>query len=93
MLLTFCIINEVHLCFCRNCIIDFVNLVINFIIQAKHPSALDSFDEMMSFAEGKTIAVFLDYDGTLSKIVTDPDKALMSQKVYIFIIINTKMFF
>lgn len=68
-------------------------LLINLNIQAKHPSALDRFDEMMGFAEGKNIAVFLDYDGTLSKIVADPDKAFMSQKVNNFIIINSKMFF
>ncbi|KAF3439876.1 hypothetical protein FNV43_RR18154 [Rhamnella rubrinervis] len=48
---------------------------------AKHPSALDSFDEMMGFAQGKNIAVFLDYDGTLSKIVADPDKAFLSEKM------------
>ncbi|CAJ1950394.1 unnamed protein product [Sphenostylis stenocarpa] len=44
----------------------------------KHPSALDNFDEVMSIAEGKEIVVFLDYDGTLSPIVDDPDKAYMS---------------
>ncbi|KAG5100820.1 hypothetical protein JHK82_045872 [Glycine max] len=32
----------------------------------------------MSIAEGKQIVVFLDYDGTLSPIVDDPDKAYMS---------------
>ncbi|KAG4950924.1 hypothetical protein JHK85_044791 [Glycine max] len=32
----------------------------------------------MTIAEGKQIVVFLDYDGTLSPIVDDPDKAYMS---------------
>ncbi|KAJ1429499.1 Trehalose-phosphatase [Sesbania bispinosa] len=44
----------------------------------KHPSALDNFEEMMSIAKGKNIVVFLDYDGTLSPIVDDPDQAYMS---------------
>lgn len=42
---------------------------------------MDNFDEMMKLAEGKNVVVFLDYDGTLSKIVTDPDKATMTQNV------------
>ncbi|KAH9732307.1 putative trehalose-phosphate phosphatase D [Citrus sinensis] len=45
---------------------------------AKHPSALDTFDRMIAAAKGKKIVVFLDYDGTLSPIVEDPDKAFMS---------------
>ncbi|CAM6092878.1 unnamed protein product [Calypogeia fissa] len=45
---------------------------------ANHPSALDTFDELMRAAAGKQIAVFLDYDGTLSPIVEDPDRAYMS---------------
>ncbi|XP_019178013.1 PREDICTED: probable trehalose-phosphate phosphatase 1 isoform X2 [Ipomoea nil] len=44
----------------------------------KHPSALSSFNGIMSAAKGKQIVVFLDYDGTLSPIVSDPDKAFMS---------------
>ncbi|XP_027337370.1 probable trehalose-phosphate phosphatase 2 [Abrus precatorius] len=46
-----------------------------------HPSALDNFDEVMSIAKGKKIVVFLDYDGTLSPIVNDPDKAYMSDSM------------
>lgn len=42
---------------------------------------MDNFDEMMKLAEGKKVVVFLDYDGTLSKIVKDPDKATMTQNV------------
>lgn len=47
----------------------------------EHPSALGSFDRMMKAAKGKKIAVFLDYDGTLSPIVDDPDRAFMSDEV------------
>lgn len=42
------------------------------------PSALSNFDKMMSAAKGKKIVMFLDYDGTLSQIVDDPEKAFMS---------------
>lgn len=45
---------------------------------AKCPSALTSFKQIVASAQGKKIAVFLDYDGTLSPIVDDPDKAVMS---------------
>ncbi|XP_057798640.1 probable trehalose-phosphate phosphatase 7 isoform X2 [Salvia miltiorrhiza] len=45
----------------------------------EHPSALTSFQAMTSaMAQGKQIVVFLDYDGTLSPIVSDPDRAFMS---------------
>ncbi|KAJ8767634.1 hypothetical protein K2173_018192 [Erythroxylum novogranatense] len=44
----------------------------------KYPSALNSFEQITNFARNKKIAVFLDYDGTLSPIVDDPDLALMS---------------
>ncbi|XP_017239694.2 probable trehalose-phosphate phosphatase H [Daucus carota subsp. sativus] len=44
----------------------------------EHPSALSSFREIMNAARGKSIVVFLDYDGTLSPIVSDPDRAFMS---------------
>ncbi|KAG5229612.1 trehalose-phosphate phosphatase [Salix suchowensis] len=46
-----------------------------------HPSALTSFDQMMKDAKGKKIAVFLDYDGTLSPIVDNPDRAFMSDEM------------
>lgn len=45
---------------------------------AKCPSALASFKQIVGSAQGKKIAVFLDYDGTLSPIVDDPEKAVMS---------------
>ncbi|GAB2226064.1 hypothetical protein Drorol1_Dr00021850 [Drosera rotundifolia] len=43
-----------------------------------HPSALEMFQEIMGAMKGKQIAMFLDYDGTLSPIVDDPDRAFMS---------------
>ncbi|KAK4489654.1 hypothetical protein RD792_005466 [Penstemon davidsonii] len=51
----------------------------------EHPSALTSFHSMMKVTEGKQIIVFLDYDGTLSPIVDDPDLAFMSDPVYEFV--------
>jgi trehalose-6-phosphatase len=50
-------------------------------LQAKCPSALASFDQIIANAQGKKIALFLDYDGTLSPIVSDPEKAFMSPEV------------
>ncbi|KAE8650071.1 probable trehalose-phosphate phosphatase F [Cucumis sativus] len=44
----------------------------------KYPSALNSLEQITSYAKNKKIAVFLDYDGTLSPIVDDPDCAVMS---------------
>ncbi|XP_028755127.1 probable trehalose-phosphate phosphatase J [Neltuma alba] len=43
-----------------------------------HPSALDMFEQIIDASRGKQIVVFLDYDGTLSPIVDDPDRAFMS---------------
>ncbi|KAF8729896.1 hypothetical protein HU200_017358 [Digitaria exilis] len=44
----------------------------------KHPSALGKFEQIASASKGKKIVMFLDYDGTLSPIVSDPDAAYMS---------------
>lgn len=49
--------------------------------QLHHPSALDMFDQIIEASKGKQIVMFLDYDGTLSPIVEDPDKAFMSEAV------------
>lgn len=51
--------------------------------QIKYPSALASFDQIVPHAKGKRIALFLDYDGTLSPIVDNPDGAFMSDAVRI----------
>ncbi|KAG7550143.1 Trehalose-phosphatase [Arabidopsis thaliana x Arabidopsis arenosa] len=47
----------------------------------QHPSALEVFEQIMEASRGKQIVMFLDYDGTLSPIVDDPDKAFMSSKM------------
>ncbi|XP_073158361.1 probable trehalose-phosphate phosphatase J [Henckelia pumila] len=45
----------------------------------KHPSALDMFQQITKASKGKQIVMFLDYDGTLSPIVNDPEQAFMSE--------------
>ena len=50
-------------------------------MQRRHPSALGSFEQIAAAAEGKQVVVFMDYDGTLSPIVADPDTAFMSDEV------------
>ncbi|GKV17593.1 hypothetical protein SLEP1_g28073 [Rubroshorea leprosula] len=47
----------------------------------KYPSALLSFEQITNYAKGKRIALFLDYDGTLSPIVENPDCAFMSNEM------------
>jgi len=42
---------------------------------------LASFESLLAAAKGKQIVMFLDYDGTLSPIVEDPDRAVMSEEV------------
>ncbi|CAA2960072.1 trehalose-phosphate phosphatase A-like [Olea europaea subsp. europaea] len=49
----------------------------------KYPSALASFGKIANDAKAKRIALFLDYDGTLSHIVDNPDHAFMSNAVRI----------
>lgn len=47
----------------------------------KYPSALTSFEQITAHAKGKRIALFLDYDGTLSPIVDNPENAIMTDEV------------
>lgn len=47
----------------------------------EHPSALRKFEEIAEVSKGKKIVMFLDYDGTLSPIVDDPDRAFMSDSM------------
>ncbi|OVA01212.1 Trehalose-phosphatase [Macleaya cordata] len=46
-----------------------------------HPSALSMFEQIIDASKGKQIVMFLDYDGTLSPIVEDPDRAFMSDSM------------
>lgn len=45
------------------------------------PNALENFDELKSLIKGKQIAIFLDYDGTLTPIVSHPDLAVMNDEM------------
>ncbi|KAM0003832.1 putative trehalose-phosphatase [Helianthus debilis subsp. tardiflorus] len=47
-------------------------------LRLKYPSALTSIEQIVNNVKGKRIALFLDYDGTLSPIVDNPDHAFMS---------------
>ncbi|MBA0823966.1 hypothetical protein Goarm_020658 [Gossypium armourianum] len=46
-----------------------------------HPSALSMLEQIVGASKGKQIVMFLDYDGTLSPIVEDPDQAFMSTEM------------
>ncbi|KAL9245734.1 hypothetical protein vseg_019351 [Gypsophila vaccaria] len=48
---------------------------------SKQASALDMFEQIIKASKGKQIVMFLDYDGTLSPIVDDPDRAFMSDSM------------
>uniref|UniRef100_A0A0E0KTN7 Trehalose 6-phosphate phosphatase n=1 Tax=Oryza punctata TaxID=4537 RepID=A0A0E0KTN7_ORYPU len=45
------------------------------------PSALCFFDQIVASAPDKKVVLFLDYDGTLSPIVNDPEKAFISPEM------------
>ncbi len=45
------------------------------------PSALDDFDRLKDRIGNRNVALFLDYDGTLTSIVDSPEKALLSEKM------------
>ncbi|KAL6965638.1 Trehalose-6-P synthase/phosphatase complex synthase subunit [Sarracenia purpurea var. burkii] len=50
-----------------------------------HPSALGMFEQIINASKGKQIVMFLDYDGTLSPIVEDLDRAFMTHEVCLFV--------
>lgn len=45
------------------------------------------FEQITNSSKEKQIVVFLDYDGTLSPIVEDPDQAFMSSEVCILFLV------
>ncbi|KAF3635227.1 hypothetical protein T459_03624 [Capsicum annuum] len=53
----------------------------SLFIQIKYPSPLNCFQQIMRQVSNKHIVIFLDYDGTLSPIVDDPDRAFMSNEI------------
>eukprot|EP00803_Ostreobium_quekettii_P001675 evm.model.scf_2613.2 EVM.evm.TU.scf_2613.2 scf_2613:12007-13712(+) len=46
-----------------------------------HPNANERFANVERMAAGKRVAVFLDYDGTLTPIVSNPDRAYMTDEM------------
>eukprot|EP00210_Caulerpa_lentillifera_P003234 g3088.t1 len=49
--------------------------------QEHYPHAIRSFEEIEAKIKDKRIALFLDYDGTLTPIVRNPDQAFMSDEM------------
>lgn len=49
--------------------------------RVEHPCILQHFDAFLEMVSGKRVAVFLDYDGTLTPIVNNPDQAIMSPQM------------
>lgn len=47
----------------------------------RFPHAVHCFDLLLSKMQGKKVAVFLDYDGTLTPIVRNPDAAFISKEM------------
>lgn len=60
-------------------------------LQAKCPSAIKFFDDITTNVQGKTIVMFLDYDGTLTAIVKNPERAFMSEEVSLMSLTNIYM--
>ena len=46
-----------------------------------HPSAVEHFESFKRMASGKLLVVFLDYDGTISEIVNQPERAFMTSEM------------
>jgi trehalose 6-phosphate phosphatase len=51
------------------------------------------FEQIMDASKGKQIVMFLDYDGTLSPIVDDPNRAFMSESVSFTLTVYIYIFF
>lgn len=49
--------------------------------KVKHPSAVENFEAFTELARGKLLTVFLDYDGTISEIVNQPELAFMTDEM------------
>ncbi|KAF8065492.1 TPP1 [Scenedesmus sp. PABB004] len=49
--------------------------------RAAHPCILKHFDAFLERVNGKRVAVFLDYDGTLTPIVNNPEQAILSPQM------------
>jgi len=71
----------------------FIYLFLMWCLQLHHPSALEMFEQIIDASKGKQIVMFLDYDGTLSPIVDDPDKAFMSKQVVLSPLYSTSLFY
>jgi alpha,alpha-trehalase len=50
-------------------------------VHRKIPLALQSMDDITRRIDGRRVAVFLDYDGTLTPIVARPDLAILSESM------------
>lgn len=50
---------------------------------AQLPSALESLNQIVPCNDDMTLAIFLDYDGTLTPIVPDPDEAVLTPSILI----------
>jgi trehalose 6-phosphate phosphatase len=51
------------------------------VVQPQPPNALQSLQQLIKNFEGRKPVIMLDYDGTLTPIVKDPNQALMSKEV------------
>lgn len=49
-------------------------------MQAAHPCLLENFLDFLEATSQRRLAIFLDYDGTLTPIVKNPDRAYMSDQ-------------